>query len=242
MTSVKEHYDNLLAEHYTWMFGEHSAKVLENIDFFESLGVKPGPDGRALDLGCGSGFQSIALAKLGFKVVGIDVCQPLLDELRSHSSGLGIEVVHGDMLDSRIFSDKGPFEIAVCMGDTLTHLQKAGDVLSLFENVYRDLVNGGRLVLTFRDLTTELKGLDRLIPVRTDENKLMAVFLEYEETNVKVHDMIFIKGTSGWDLKKSVYKKLRLGADQIEGFLENIDFKITSSQEQEGFTVIVAQK
>ncbi len=242
MASVKEHYDNLLAEHYTWMFGDYDAKVQENLDFFEQKGIIPRLGGKALDLGCGSGFQSIALAKLGFKVVGIDLCASLLEELRGRCGGLDIDVVQGDMLNHKIYSSKGRFEVAVCMGDTLTHLPTFENVVTLSENVYSNLEHGGSLVLTFRDLTTEFAGIDRIIPVRTDKDKLMAVFLEYEDTHVNVHDMIFVKGSSGWDLKKSVYRKLRIGVDQVQDSLVRIGYKIDVSEMREGFSVIVSKK
>lgn len=242
MVSVKEHYDNLLAEHYTWMFGDHTAKVLENREFFQRANITPRRGGKALDLGCGSGFQSIALAELGFEVLGIDLCETLLEELRGRSAGLDINVVQGDMLDYRMYEDKGPYEIAVCMGDTLTHLQKAKSVSTLLENVYRNLENQGILALTFRDFTTELKGVERIIPVRTDEDKLMATFLEYEESYVNVHDMIFLKSDSGWKLQTSVYRKLRIGLDQVRNFLAKTGFEIISSEVWEGFSSIIAQK
>jgi len=47
------------------MFGDFDAKVQENRNFFELIGFEPGANGKALDLGCGPGFQSIALAELG---------------------------------------------------------------------------------------------------------------------------------------------------------------------------------
>ena len=242
MVSVKEHYDNLLAEHYTWMFGDYDAKVQENREFLERADITPRLGGKALDLGCGSGFQSIALAELGFEVLGIDLCETLLEELQGRSAGININVVQGDMLDYRIYEDKGPYEVAVCMGDSLTHLQKAEKVNTLFENVYRNLENQGILAIAFRDLTTELKGLERIIPVRTDEDKLMATFLEYEERYVKVHDMIFLKSSSGWKLQTSVYPKLRIGLGQVKNFLVKTGFEIISSQVREGFSNIIAQK
>jgi len=242
MASVKEHYDKLLAEHYTWMCGDYDTKVRENIDLFQRAGLTPRSSGRALDLGCGPGFQCVALAKLGFEVVGIDLCASLLEELRGRSEGLAVDGVQGDMLDHEIYSGRGPFEVAVCMGDTLTHLPTVDGVMALLENVYRNLEPGGTLVLAFRDLTKELQGTERIIPVRTDEDKLMAAFLEYEETHVRVHDMIFLRGDSGWILKKSAYRKLRLGAGQVRAFLEKKGFVPAPPQLQEGFSVIVAQK
>jgi len=46
---------------------------------------------------------------------------------------------------------------------------------------------------TYRDLTKELEGLDRFIPVRSDD-KIMTCFLEYESAeSVAVHDLIYTR-------------------------------------------------
>ncbi len=242
MASVKEHYDNFLADHYTWMFGDYEAKVRENKSFFERIGITPRSGVKALDLGCGSGFQSIALAELGFKVLGIDLCQALLNELRGRRAGHDIDILQGDMLDHKLYANKGPFEVVVCMGDTLTHLQAVDEVAALFKHVYDNLEPSGTLALTFRDLTTELKGTERIVPVMSSDDKVMATFLEYEAGYVNVHDMIFIKGDSSWEVMKSVYRKLRIGMHQVQDLLQQVGFKINSSHLQKGFSVIIGQK
>jgi SAM-dependent methyltransferase len=242
VVTVQEHYDNFLAEHYSWMFGDYDAKVNENRDFFKRINITPRAGAKGLDLGCGSGFQSLALSELGFEVLGVDLSGALLEELRGRASGLDIEAVQGDMLDSRLYADKGPFEVAVCMGDTLTHLRTTEDVAVLLENVYRILEQQGNFVLAFRDLTVALKGTERIIPVRADDDKLMATFLEYEENHVNVHDILFLKRVSGWELKTGVYRKLRIASDQVQDLLERLDFSISTSQVEQGFSLIVAQK
>ena len=65
MATVREHYDEVLSQHYSRMFGEFEAKVAEQQVLLERLGITPRQGGGlAVDLGCGSGFQSIALARL----------------------------------------------------------------------------------------------------------------------------------------------------------------------------------
>lgn|GEM_PF-6812331 len=51
MSHSQDHYENLLAEHYSWMFGDYRAKVRENIDFFKGYKILPRVNGRAIDLG-----------------------------------------------------------------------------------------------------------------------------------------------------------------------------------------------
>jgi 2-polyprenyl-3-methyl-5-hydroxy-6-metoxy-1,4-benzoquinol methylase len=242
MASAKEHYDNFLAEHYTWMSGGYDTKVQENKNFFLRNGLESYVSGKALDLGCGAGFQSIALAQVGFRVLGVDLCESLLRELQIHIADLDIEFLQGDILDDGLYSNKGPFDVAVCMGDTLTHLREVHDVVSLFEKVYSVLEDGGKLALSFRDFTTELEGIDRMIPVRSDDRRLMATFLEYTKNHVNVHDIIYIRRHSGWEFRKSVYRKLRIGKGQVQEILRRIGYNILLSQVENGFSVVVAQK
>ena len=185
---------------------------------------------------------ALSLDWAGFRVLSVDMCETLLNELRNRSAGRDINAVQGDILDQSVYADKGPFEVAVCMGDTLTHLQETEEVSALLANIYPHLEEGGRLALSFRDLTDELKGIDRIIPVRSDDDKIMATFLEYEETQVNVHDILFVKGDSGWELRKSTYRKLRIGMHQVQDLLQHLGFSVISSEVQEGFSVIVAQK
>ncbi len=55
MASVRDHYDTVLSEYYSRMFGEFDAKVAEQHALLERLGVTAGNGAAtAVDLGCGS--------------------------------------------------------------------------------------------------------------------------------------------------------------------------------------------
>src|SRR5882724_13465153 len=89
MATVREHYDEVLSQHYSRMFGDFEAKVAEQQALLERLGLRVRqPDSMAVDLGCGPGFQSIALASLGFRVLAIDFSRRLLDEFSERTRGL----------------------------------------------------------------------------------------------------------------------------------------------------------
>ena len=49
---------------------------------------------RLLDLGCGAGLASEAMARLGHTVVGIDAAAPAIDAARAHAAGLGLALTY----------------------------------------------------------------------------------------------------------------------------------------------------
>jgi len=241
MASVREHYKNLLASHYSWMSGGSALKVKENRNFFRSLDLRPRASKVAVDLGAGPGFQSIPLAEAGFFVTAVDLNQALLNELTQNAGDLPVVTVHDDILH---FSRHCPaeIEVIVCMGDTLTHLQSQEEVRTLLTNVYRSLADEGHLILSFRDMTDELIGLDRFIPVRSDADKIFTCFLEYEARLVKVHDILYEKVHDRWQIKKSFYRKLRIPPAWTRTVLEEIGFRIDICDVEKGMAIIVARK
>lgn len=78
MNTAKEHYDQQIASVYSWMAGAPETVLKRNHDLFRQLGLDSTPRGLAIDLGAGSGFQSIPLAELGFSVVAVDFCSVIV--------------------------------------------------------------------------------------------------------------------------------------------------------------------
>jgi hypothetical protein len=241
VASVKEHYDNLLAPYYSWISGGADLKIEENRNFFRHHGIRPLSSGVALDLGAGSGFQSIPLAESGFSVIALDTNRQLLAELKEKAKDLPIVTVRDNMLN---FGEHSPSEIdiSVCMGDTLTHLQSPEEIQQLLDNIYPALTREGILILSFRDMTHELSGLDRFIPVRSDSNRIFTCFLEYETQHVKVHDIVYEKINDQWKMKKSAFRKLRISPQWVNDILVMLGYKIATFDIHMGIVTIVARK
>lgn len=240
MATVKQHYDTVLSDVYSWMFGGFDAGIEGNERLLKAHRIEPHGSCVAVDLGAGCGFQSIPLANLGFRVVAIDLDSKLLDELARNAKGARIDLIQDDLLNFRQHIDS-PAELVVCMQDTLIHLETKHDVRKLFTEVFASLEDGGRFMLSFRDLSTELTDLDRFIPVRSDAERIMTCFLEYEPETVKVHDLVHIKIEGRWELRKSFYRKLRLSAGWVRDELSRAGFREISPTVERGLITIVAQ-
>ena len=105
-----------------------------------------------LDLGCGSGWQSLELARRGAAVVAIDPVRSFLAPLRAQArkEKLALEVRLGS-LPSPPIHDGERFDLVLATFDVLNHLTKRGELLPAFREVHRTLVPGGHF---FYDLNT----------------------------------------------------------------------------------------
>ena len=185
----------------------------------------------AIDLGSGSGFQSIALRSLGYIVHAVDFSRELLDELQQRDSSVIIR--EGDLLDLTFVEELhlSP-ELIVCMGDTLTHLGSKDDVILLLETVFRLLSpQQGSFLITYRDLSGARNDLDRFIPVKSDDTRILTCFLEEDEENndkVKVFDLLYEKHAIShqWELKKSCYKKLKLSVCWLQQEMQRLGYVV----------------
>lgn len=240
MNTAQDHYEQLLAQHYTWMFGAPFEHIVQSQSaVLQDAGV--GPPGTAIDLGCGSGFQSLALADMGAtRVYAVDTSAALLSELTARAEHRPIITLQADLADfDAIIAE--PADTVVCMGDTLTHLPAKEDVIALFANAAARLRAGGRLVLSWRDLSAPAAGLDRFIPIRSTNDKHMLCFLEDRGDTVLVHDLVHALGAEGWEFQKSAYAKLKLAPDWVRERLHAAGLTPDYHQTIRGMTVMAAR-
>lgn len=206
----------------------------------DALGVLPHLTRRAADLGAGFGTHSIPLARRGFEVLAIDSSAELLGELRTLAGDLPVETVEGDISSFRKHLSGAP-EVILCMGDTLTHLSDLQAVEALFVDAAAAIAPGGRLVLSFRDYTTPLEGERRFIPVKSDADRILTCFLEYENAHVNVHDLVHERDGSGWRQRVSAYRKLRLSPDWVSATLARVGFQTQRQAGLGGMLRVVAR-
>jgi len=101
------------------------------------------PSGKtALDLCCGPGRCSIALAKRGFYVTGVDRTQYLLDKARARArtARAKIEWVRADMRD---FVRPNSFALVLSMFTSFGYFADRGEDLLVLRNILESLRQGG---------------------------------------------------------------------------------------------------
>ncbi len=99
-------------------------------------------DGILLDLACGTGSISVAMAKRGFDVIGVDSSIGMLNAARQKAfeSGQQILLLNQSMDDIDLY---GTVDCAVCVLDSINHLDNADSVRRTFEKVSLFMNQGG---------------------------------------------------------------------------------------------------
>ncbi len=125
------------------------------VDFIASLAG----DGRALELGSGTGRIALPLAARGVPVHGIELSKAMTARLRAKPGGDGIPVTIGDFATARA---DGTFRVAYLVANTIMNLTSQAAQVACFRNVAKHLESGGCFVIE-----VGVPGLQRLPPGET---------------------------------------------------------------------------
>ena len=104
------------------------------------------PDAEVLDLACGWGRHSVALARAGFRVTGLDWSQTLLSRARKRAEAAGVPVdfVHGDM---REIPWTGRFDAVLSLYSSLGYFLSDDEDLRVLRGARQALRPGGTFVM-----------------------------------------------------------------------------------------------
>ncbi len=136
------------------LFGEASPELL---DFFDSM-----ERAKVLDLGCGQGRDALALAKMGFKVLGIDRSKTGIQQMLQQADQLGLHL-EGKTADIYQFEDFEEFDFILL--DSMFHfLKKDRENESKF---LRKIISGmkpsAHLVISIMDMGSRVSILKSIL-------------------------------------------------------------------------------
>lgn len=233
---VERHYAELLAPVYVWMLGGAEAAAARAKAWIEQRGLARLAPGLAVDLGCGPGFQAIALADAGFETLALDSSRELLSGIRHPR----VQAVLGDLVEFEEHLRGASARLVLCLGDTLPHLASEQHVDELLDACKRALVPGGVLALTFRDYSLERKPSECLIRVREEPERSFACALEFEPQRVRVTDILHEWRDGRWIESRSSYSKLRLAPEAVRAKLLARGFRIETDEFAGGLATFLA--
>ncbi len=139
----EEYFDEAFVEIYRdFLTPERTEREVEGLR--EMVALPAG--GAVLDLACGWGRHSVALARAGFRVTGLDLSETLLARARRRAaaSGVAVEWVRGDM---REVPWRGRFDAVLSLYSSLGYFLSDAEGLRVLRGARDALVPGGAFVL-----------------------------------------------------------------------------------------------
>jgi glycine/sarcosine N-methyltransferase len=229
---IRDFYDDL-ASHYHLMFEDWDASMARQATALGLILEREcglAKSVRVLDCACGIGTQALGLARLGFRVTGIDLSPRAIDRARAEASkrGLDLSLYVADLRQLSQVTEAG-FDAAVCMDNVLPHFSCDEHLLEAVVRVRTKLRNGGTFIASIRDY-------DRLIEERpvvqgpaffSDGGRRRIVFQLWDWTDERrysFHLYITRDTVAGWQTYHDVSDYRAVLRDELTRILKEAGF------------------
>ena len=184
-------FSGLMVE--SWLLSATTEETRQDADFIrESLGVPP--PAKLLDVPCGGGRHSVALAGLGYDMTGVDISTDFLTAARTLSAGKPDKTTW-EQREMRDLPWPDGFDGAYSFGNSFAYLDEAGNAAFL-KSVAAALKPGARFVLDTSYVT------EVILPVLQDRaeyptgDMVMLAERHYEPAESRLHvNYTFTRGT-----------------------------------------------
>jgi glycine/sarcosine N-methyltransferase len=174
-------------------------KTLKSV---QPLGAQPL---RVLDAACGTGMHTLALAKLGYTVSGVDLSAPMIEKARANAAAAGMDVrfeaVGFGGLSLAL--GEGSFDALLCLGNSLPHLLTPAALRSALLDFARCLRPGGTLLIQNRNFDAVMATRQRWMEPQTfrdnEHEWVFTRFYDFEPDGSIRFNMVTLKRPLGGD-------------------------------------------
>jgi 2-polyprenyl-3-methyl-5-hydroxy-6-metoxy-1,4-benzoquinol methylase len=198
---------------------EHTAG--EAGDIARLLGVDPGAE--LLDVPCGGGRLSLALAGRGYRLTGIDLSREFLDHARSCDGAGQVTWEHREMRD---LPWPGRFDGAFCVGNSFGYLDDEGNTAFL-RAVSRALKPGGRFLLETPMVIENLLGHLQHRPWWKIGEMYLLVVNEYDHTRSRLDIEYTFMRNGRIEVRSGSHRAYRYA--ELRGLLEDSGFNVADA-------------
>ena len=151
-----------------------------------------------LDLACGTGTYSLALARLGYYVLGTDLEPGMVDAARqkAEEERLDVRFAVADMRDADKLGKT--FDGLFCIGNSLAHLLDENDLTQAMQAMCRALTEGGTAIIQIVNFDRILALGDTELPLIENENlRFVRIYRPQSEERLVFDSVLEIKKENG---------------------------------------------
>ena len=236
----------ILAEYYELLFGDWDQAVERTGEWLDSI-LKPVGVRTVLDCTCGTGLQSIALARRGYKVTGSDISQAMLSRARlnARQAGVAVQWVRADirLLDKTL--DRC-FDAVITCGNSLLHLPSENDVRQALISMHKVTNQGGYCLIEIADPGGDSAKQDPF-PYRgsrqADGRRVIFFAIRHESGQTATLDVYrLLEMEEGWDITSRSMSLRLLQKDELLRLLSEAGFGEIRDISRAGAVTLLARK
>ncbi len=182
----KEAYDDFSGDYDRFVNWEErlSAEMPFLLKKLQSAVPEKGQPARVLDAACGTGMHAIALAEAGNQVSGADISGEMIRAAKENARAAQLEVEFktagfGMLTEAFGNSSSCPFDMIICLGNSLPHLLSQESILGALTDIAKCLRPGGYLLLQNRNFDA----------VMAEKNRWLGTQSQVEGT----HEWLFLR-------------------------------------------------
>jgi len=175
-----------------------------------------------LDLCCGPGRHSLALAERGLTVTGVDRTEFLLEKARAEANSRGLEIEWSQQ-DMRDFVRPESFDLALSLLTSFGYFNNKDEDKKVLENIYLNLREGGYCLIDVFGKEV----LARIFqPTRSDDLSDGSVLIQrceiFDDWTRLRNEWILIKGDKA---KTYRFHHTIYSGQELRGLLEGVGFR-----------------
>jgi 2-polyprenyl-3-methyl-5-hydroxy-6-metoxy-1,4-benzoquinol methylase len=149
--------------------------------------------GKAADLGCGVGLDSLALAKNGHNVTSFDISAKMINETKKNAARYGVKInarVNSFGTVPESFNKK--FDYVLSVGNTIAHIDSSG-LRSAVRKMHRMLVPGGKIFLHILNYPLIIKENRRINNIANRDGKVIIRFYDFAARHLNFNILAFMQ-------------------------------------------------
>ncbi|MCM8711118.1 methyltransferase domain-containing protein [Clostridium sp. SYSU_GA19001] len=183
---------------------------------------------KVLDLACGTGNYSVALALRGHRVDAIDLGVEMI-ELAKSKGGLYANFVVGDMTKFKEHFPMERYDLAFCIGNSVVHLKSKEKIEEFIKNIYEALNDEGILVVQIVNYDRIIKYDVKSLPTIDRPEKGVKFVRNYnykeDEEKVEFQTELIISKNDIEDRFENSVDLIALKKDELLSMFEKSGFK-----------------
>ena len=234
---MKQWYETLFEDYGKKYDNENfSQGTIGECDFIEKE-INYNKSLRIIDIGCGTGRHSIEFTKRGYKVIGIDLSESLLERAKEKVKARNLQIDF-QKHDARNLPFRNEFDLVIMLCEGAFPLMETDEMnYEILKNVAKSLKNHGKLIFTtLNGLFPLFNSVEKFCAETTSEgnatykNKTfdLMTFRDFNITTVeddfgnikelKCNERYYIPPEITWLLKSLGFKKLIFMVQNWEHF------------------------